>query len=247
MSVLIVVPTYNERENLPLLVPQVRQAAPSAELLIVDDNSPDGTGRLADEMAAEDPAIHVLHRAAKEGLGRAYVAALSWGLERGYERLLHMDADLSHDPQYLPALLAASRTHDLAVGSRYVPGGGTRNWGPGRRLLSRFGSLYARTILGVPLRDLTGGFRCWRRHVLEDIGLDSVRSNGYSFMVEMAYRAYLRGHSIIEVPIVFPDRTDGKSKMSKKIILEAMIMVWKLRAQAGAIRAAEPAARREAA
>lgn len=238
MSVLIVVPTYNERENLPVLVPAVRRIAPEADLLIVDDNSPDGTGQLADALAAADPAIHVLHRAAKEGLGRAYVAALSWGLERGYERLLHMDADLSHDPKYLPALLAASQTHDLAVGSRYVPGGGTLNWGVGRRLLSRFGSIYARTILGLPLRDLTGGFRCWRRHVLEDIGLESVRSNGYSFMVEMAYRAYLRGHSIVEVPIVFPDRTGGKSKMSKKIILEAMIMVWKLRAQAGSIRAA---------
>lgn len=242
MSLLIIVPTYNERENLPVLIPRVRQAAPDAEILIVDDNSPDGTGRMADEMAAQDPAIHVLHRAVKEGLGRAYVAALTWGLERGYERLLHMDADLSHDPKYLPALIAAAHTHDVAVGSRYVPGGGTLNWGPGRRVLSRLGSLYARTILGVPLRDVTGGFRCWRRHVLEDLHLPSVRSNGYSFMVEMAYRAFLRGHSLVEVPIVFPDRTGGKSKMSKKIIVEAMLMVWKLRLQAPHIRSA----RREA-
>ena len=167
------------------------------------------------------------------------MAALTWGLERGYERLLHMDADLSSDPKYLPALIAASQPHDLVVGSRYVPGGGTRNWGPGRRLLSRFGSFYARTILGLPLRDVTGGFRCWRRHVLEDIHLPSVHSNGYSFTVEMVYRAFLRGHSIVEVPIVFPDRTGGKSKMSKKIILEAMLMVWKLRAQAAHIRAAQ--------
>jgi dolichol-phosphate mannosyltransferase len=236
----IVVPTYNEKENLPLLVPQVRRTVPQAHLLIVDDNSPDGTGQMADAMADEDSHIHVLHRTAKDGLGRAYLAGFGWALPRGYSRIVQMDADLSHDPKYLPQLLQASQTHDLVLGSRYVPGGGTVNWGWTRRVLSRGGSLYARTILGLRIRDLTGGFKCWRRHVLEDIDLPSVRSNGYSFQIEMTYRALLRGHTIQEVPIVFADRTEGQSKMSKKIVLEAIGMVWKLRAQARAIRAARP-------
>ena len=240
--VLIIIPTYNEKENLPVIVPQVREVAPHAHVLIVDDNSPDGTGVLADAMAASsDGHVHVLHRTAKDGLGRAYVAGFGWGLARGYDRLIQMDADLSHDAKYLPDLLAASQTHDLVLGSRYVPGGGTLNWGVTRRLLSRGGSLYARTILGLGVRDLTGGFKCWRRHVLEDINLPTVRSNGYSFQIEMTYRALLRGHSIKEVPIIFADRVEGQSKMSKKIIVEAMTMVWKLRAQAAAIRKARPA------
>ena len=202
----------------------------------MDDNSPDGTGRLAAAMAERDPGIHVLHRAAKDGLGRAYVAGFGWGLARPYERLAQMDADLSHDPAYLPALLAALETCEVAVGSRYVSGGGTRNWGWGRRMLSRGGSWYARTILGLPFRDLTGGFRCWRRSVLENLDLPSIRSNGYSFQIEMLFRAALNGHAIAEVPIVFTDRVDGTSKMSKKIVVEAMGVVWKLRAQAGASR-----------
>lgn len=242
-SVLLVIPTYNEKENLALLVPRLREAVPGAHLLIVDDNSPDGTGALADAMANNsDGHIHVLHRTAKDGLGRAYIAGFGWGLERGYERILQMDADLSHDPKYVPALIEASRTHDLVLGSRYVPGGGTINWGLSRRLLSRGGGMYARTILGLPIRDLTGGFKCWRRHVLLDIDLPSVRSNGYSFQIEMTYRALLRGHSVKEVPIVFADRVEGQSKMSKKIVVEAMTMVWKLRAQARAIRSARSAA-----
>ena len=240
MSVLIVVPTYNEIDNLGVLVPRLRQVAPEADLLIVDDNSPDGTGALADTLAAGDPGVHVLHRTAKDGLGRAYVAGFTWGIERGYGRLVQMDADLSHDPDHLPVILAASQTHDLVLGSRYVPGGGTVNWGLARRILSRGGSLYARTILGLPTRDLTGGFKCWRRHVLQDINLPSVRSNGYSFQIEMTYRAILRGHSVTEVPIVFADRVDGQSKMSKKIVVEAMGMVWKLRANAVSIRSARP-------
>jgi dolichol-phosphate mannosyltransferase len=185
MSVLIIVPTFNEVENLPLLVSQVRRIVPEASLLVVDDNSPDGTGALADSLAAADPAVHVLHRTVKDGLGRAYIAGFEWGLSRGFERLIQMDADLSHDPRHLPALLETARAYDLALGSRYVPGGGTANWGLGRRLLSRGGSLYARFILGLPLHDLTGGFKCWRRHVLEDIDLRSVHSNGYSFQIEM--------------------------------------------------------------
>jgi dolichol-phosphate mannosyltransferase len=183
----------------------------------------------------------VLHRAAKDGLGRAYLAGLGWGLERGYERIVQMDADLSHDPKYLPALLAASETHDLVLGSRYVPGGGTANWGLGRRLLSRGGSWYARTVLGLSVRDLTGGFKCWRRHTLEDVDLASVRSNGYAFQIEMTYRALLRGHSVAEVPIVFTDRTGGQSKMSRRIVIEAIGRVWRLRAAARVIRARRPA------
>lgn len=237
MSILIVIPTYNEARNIQTLIPRLRQVAPQADILVVDDNSPDGTGRIVDEMAKSDPAIHALHRTAKEGLGRAYIAGFHWGLERGYERLAHMDADLSHDPQYLPALLAASETHDLALGSRYVPGGGTRNWGLHRRALSRFASFYARTILGISQRDLTGGYRCWQRHALENIDLPTIRSNGYSFMVETLYRAVLRGHSVEEVPIIFVDRVEGQSKMSKKVIVESVGMVWKLRSSAPAIRA----------
>ena len=243
MSLLIVVPTYNERDSLPLLIPALRETVPEAHILVVDDSSPDGTGALADEMAAGDSAVQVLHRTAKDGLGRAYIAGFTWGLEHGYQRLIQMDADLSHDPRYLPAMLEASRTHDMVLGSRYVPGGGTLNWGWGRRMLSRGGSLYARTILGLPIRDLTGGFKCWQRHVLEDIGLATVHSNGYSFQIEMTYRALLRGHSITEIPIVFADRVEGHSKMSKRIVFEAMGMVWKLRARASAIRARQTPAR----
>ncbi len=241
MSLLIVVPTYNERDSLPLLIPGLRDTVPDAHILVVDDNSLDGTGALADEMAARDSAIQVLHRTTKDGIGRAYIAGLTWGLERGYQRLIQMDADLSHDPQYLPAMLEASGAYDLVLGSRYVPGGGTLNWGWGRRVLSRGGSLYARTILALPIRDLTGGFKCWRRTVLEDIDLATVRSNGYSFQIEMTYRALLGGHSVTEIPIVFADRIEGHSKMSKRIVVEAMGMVWKLRAQASAIRARKQA------
>jgi dolichol-phosphate mannosyltransferase len=236
MSLLLVVPTYNEAENLPLLVPRLRETARDADLLIVDDDSPDGTGRLADDLAATDPHVHALHRTVKDGLGRAYVAGFGWGLHRGYDRFVQMDADLSHDPSYLPALLGASTTHDVVLGSRYVPGGGTVNWGWVRRGLSRGGSVYARSILGLPHRDLTGGFKCWRRHVLEDIDLQSVRSNGYAFQIEMTYRAVLRGHSVTEIPIVFTDRVGGQSKMSRRIVREAVGMVWKLRAQRTAIQ-----------
>lgn len=243
--VLIVVPTYNERENLQTLVAQLRAAVPAADLLIVDDSSPDGTGEIADALAANSSGrIHVLHRNAKNGLGRAYVAGLGWGIEHGYARLVQMDADLSHDPAAVPNLLTASEKYDLVLGSRYVPGGGTKNWGLFRRALSRFGSLYAGAVLGLPQKDLTGGFKCWRRQVLEDIDLPSIRSNGYSFQVEMTYRAVLRGHTVTEVPILFVDRIGGKSKMSKRIVFEAVGMVWRLRASAPAIRALP---RREAA
>lgn len=252
-SVLVVVPTYNEIENLETLLAGLHAAAPHAHALVVDDNSPDGTGARADEIAAVDPRVHVLHRAGKQGLGRAYVAGLSWGVARGYDRILQIDADLSHDPAAVPSLLAASDSADLVLGSRYVPGGGTENWGLVRRLLSRGGSLYAKIILGLPQNDLTGGFKCWRRETLEAIDLPSVRSDGYSFQIETTYRAVLKGFRVAEVPIRFVDRVDGVSKMSKRIVVEAVSMVWKLRASRAAIRAsgtnnsvaATPIARRD--
>jgi dolichol-phosphate mannosyltransferase len=226
-SILIVIPTYNEKENLPTLVQQLRASAPLAHLLIVDDGSPDGTGQLADAMATADPSVHVLHRTTKDGLGRAYVAGFTWGLEQGYQRLIQMDADLSHNPCDVPCLLAADA--DLVIGSRYVAGGGTVNWGLGRRLLSRGGCLYARTILGLPLQDLTGGFKCWRRPALEAVHLSEIRSNGYSFQIEMTWRALQAGFRATEVPITFTDRVDGVSKMSKRIVFEAIGLVWRLR------------------
>ena len=235
LSALVVVPTYNEIENLETLLAGLHAAAPHVHVLIVDDNSPDGTGARADAVAAVDGRVHVLHRAGKEGLGRAYVAGLSWGLAHGYDRILQMDADLSHDPAAVPSLLRASESADLVLGSRYVSGGGTENWGLMRRLLSRGGSLYAKTILGLSQNDLTGGFKCWRRETLLAIDLPTVRSDGYSFQIETTYRAVLKGFSVAEVPIRFVDRVDGVSKMSKRIVFEAVGMVWKLRASRAAI------------
>ena len=230
----VVLPTYNERENLPSIVPAILAAAPQVDVLVVDDNSPDGTGALADALAAKDPRVRVLHRARKEGLGRAYLAGFAEALSRGYGRILEMDADFSHDPARLPELLASGK--DLALGSRYVEGGGTVNWGLGRRVLSKGGSLYARLILGIPVRDLTGGFKCFRRQVLESIDLPSVRSTGYAFQIELTYRALKRGFSVGEVPIVFADRRVGKSKMNRRIVAEALWMVWKIRFDGAANR-----------
>ena len=223
----MVLPTYNERENIPQIVPAILAASPALDVLVVDDNSPDGTGTLADELAAQNPRARVLHRERKEGLGRAYLAGFAQALAAGYGRILEMDADFSHDPARLPVLLATDA--DLVLGSRYVPGGNTANWGRGRRLLSRGGSLYARTILGVPIRDLTGGFKCFRRRVLEALDLGSVRSSGYAFQIELTYRAIRRGFKVVEVPITFVDRRVGKSKMSRRIVAEALWMVWKIR------------------
>jgi dolichol-phosphate mannosyltransferase len=227
---LIVVPTYNERDNVRGVAGQLLAALPGTELLFVDDNSPDGTGALLDELAAADPRIHVMHRAGKLGLGTAYVEGFGWGLARGYDFLFEMDADGSHDPQYLPAMLALARDGaDVVVGSRYVPGGGTVNWGLGRRLLSRGGSLYARTILGIEVRDVTAGFICWRRAALEAIDLATIGSNGYSFQIEMKYRALGKGLRLVETPIMFVDRRVGQSKMSRAIFAEALLKVWALR------------------
>lgn len=226
---LICLPTYDERDNLAPMVAAVHAVVPHVEILVIDDNSPDGTGRIADGLAAADPRVHVLHRQGKEGLGKAYLAGFAWALQRGYQLVLEMDCDFSHDPRHLPAMLAAARTHDLVLGSRYVPGGGTVNWGLGRRLISRGGSLYARTILGLPQRDLTGGFKCFRREVLEAIDLPSVECAGYAFQIELTYRAARRGFRIAEVPITFADRRVGHSKMSRRIVLEALRRVWSIR------------------
>ena len=225
----VVLPTYNERENLPLILPAILDAAPELDVLVVDDNSPDGTGALADDLAGRNPRVRVLHRQKKEGLGRAYLAGFAEALGRGYGRVLEMDADFSHDPGRLPALLEASRDADLVLGSRYVDGGGTMHWGLGRRILSRGGSLYARLILGLHVRDLTGGFKCFRREVLEAIDLPTVRSSGYAFQIELTFRTVRKGFRVREVPIVFVDRRVGKSKMSRRIVAEALWMVWKIR------------------
>jgi dolichol-phosphate mannosyltransferase len=227
---LVVIPTYNERDNIGPITEAVLAAEPRADILIVDDNSPDGTGQLADALAAKQPRIAVLHREKKEGLGRAYLHAFRWGLDRGYQFIIEMDADFSHDPKYLPQLIdAAQGGADLVLGSRYVPGGGTVNWGLGRKILSRGGSLYARSILGVKVRDLTGGFKCFNRRVLEAIELDQVVSSGYGFQIELTYRTLKKGFTVKEIPIVFEDRRVGQSKMSRKIFVEAMAVVWRLR------------------
>lgn len=226
---LVCLPTYDERENLAPMIEAILASVPTLEILVIDDNSPDGTGRLADEIAAREPRVHVLHRRGKEGLGKAYLAGFAWALERGYGLVLEMDCDFSHDPRYLPAMLAAAQEHDLVLGSRYVPGGGTVNWGLGRKLISRGGSLYARTILGLSARDLTGGFKCFRREVLEAIDLPTVQCTGYAFQIELTYRAARRGFKVKEIPIVFVDRRVGQSKMSRRIVLEAIRKVWSIR------------------
>ncbi len=227
---LIVVPTYNERDNVEGVADRFLAALPGSEILFVDDNSPDGTGAILDEIARADPRIHVMHRAGKLGLGTAYVEGFGWGLARGYEYLFEMDADGSHDPSYLTQMLAlAEDGADVVVGSRWVPGGGTEGWGIGRKVISRGGSFYARTILGIDVRDVTAGFVCWRRAALEGIDLASMTSNGYSFQIEMKYRALKKGMRIVETPIVFVDRRVGQSKMSRAIVAEALIKVWWLR------------------
>jgi dolichol-phosphate mannosyltransferase len=226
---LVCLPTYDERENLAPMIEAILAVVPQVEVLVIDDNSPDGTGRLADEIAAREPRVKVLHRAGKEGLGRAYLAGFAWALAHDYGLVLEMDCDFSHDPKYLPGMLAAAGEADLVLGSRYVEGGGTVNWGWLRKLISRGGSLYARTILGLSVRDLTGGFKCFRREVLEAIDLASVECTGYAFQIELTYRAARRGFRIRELPIVFADRRVGRSKMSRRIVLEAIRKVWSIR------------------
>lgn len=226
---LICMPTYNERDNLPNITAAVLEAAPDVHILVIDDNSPDGTGALADELAAAEPRLHVLHRKQKQGLGPAYIAGFRWALERDYAYIFEMDADFSHQPKYLPGMLAALRDADVVVGSRYVKGGGTQDWGLVRRLISRGGGLYARTILGVKIQDLTAGFVGWRAEVLEAIDLSTIEASGYVFQIEMKYRAHQHGFRVVELPITFPDRTVGTSKMNTSIALEAVTRVWKIR------------------
>ncbi len=229
MNALVIIPTYNEMENLPRIVPAVLNQDDRISILIVDDNSPDGTGKLADEMAQDNPSIHVLHRPEKAGLGKAYLAGFKWALEHDYDRIFEMDADFSHDPKYLPRFLVAADDADLVLGSRYVSGVNVINWPMGRLMLSYFANVYARLVTGLPIRDATGGFKCFRRDVLEAIDLDRVGSNGYAFQIEMSFRVWKKGFSIKEIPIVFTDREHGQSKMSKGIVREAILMVPKLR------------------
>lgn len=224
------IPTYNERDNIEAITRATLDVDNRVDILVVDDNSPDGTGKLADELAAKEPRLRVLHRPEKRGLGKAYLHAFREALALGYGFVVEMDADFSHDPRCLPKMIdEATRGTHLVLGSRYVPGGGTVNWGIGRRILSRGGSLYARTILGVDVADLTGGFKCFRREVLEALDLDAIDSTGYAFQIEMTYRALRRGFVVEELPIVFEDRRVGQSKMSRAIFLEAIAVVWKLR------------------
>jgi dolichol-phosphate mannosyltransferase len=229
---LIVTPTYNEKDNLPRFVDAVRSAYPEAHLMIVDDNSPDGTGDVADAIAAKDGSVRVMHRAGKLGLGTAYIQAFQKGLGEGYDRFFEMDADLSHDVRYLPSFVKAlDEGADVVIGSRNIPGGGVEGWGVGRHVISKGGSLYSRTILGLGVKDLTSGYKAFSRRALEAIGIETIHSNGYSFQIEMTYRAIRKGMRVKEVPIVFVDRTAGASKMSRKIFLEAIGVVWKLRAE----------------
>lgn len=227
---LVVIPTYNESANLPQLIPLVLAEGPQVEMLIVDDNSPDGTGRIAEEFAARDPRVHVLHREAKLGLGTAYLAGFRWALDRDYRFILEMDADFSHDPRHIPEFIAAAQDADLVLGSRYLGGRVTVvNWPIARLFLSYAANIYARIVTGLRVSDATGGFKCFRREVLEGINLDAVTSNGYGFQIEMTFRAWKKGFRIKEIPIFFVDRTDGVSKMSGAIIREAVWMVWLLR------------------
>ncbi|WP_029215280.1 polyprenol monophosphomannose synthase [Kallotenue papyrolyticum] len=226
---LVIVPTYNEAENINNLLPQILDDT-RLSVLVVDDGSPDGTGQLVATQAAHNPRIHLIQRSGKQGLGTAYIAGFRYALERGAQYIFEMDADFSHDPRYLPDLLhAAETTYDLVIGSRYIPGGGTTDWGLLRQLISRGGNLYARLILGLPLADMTGGFRCYRRRALEAIALERIRSNGYAFQIEMAYRVHQAGLRVGEIPIIFPDRRVGASKMNRHIVVEALINVVRLR------------------
>jgi len=235
LKTLIIIPTYNELENLPLLLKEIFSYAPEADVLIVDDNSPDGTGKLAEEMGQRNPHVYVLHRPGKLGLGTAYIAGFKYAIHNGYDAAFEMDADFSHDPRYLPDFLRAIGQADLVIGSRYIPGGNTPNWSYIRRLISGSGNIFARFLLGIPVRDCTAGFRCYRREVLQSIDLDTIRSRGYAFQIELTYRALTKGFQIVETPITFMDRRLGTSKMSRKIVLEALAFVLRTRLSEGRV------------
>ncbi len=228
---LVIIPTYNEMENLPKLIPDVLSKDDSIDILIVDDNSPDGTAKFVEDLASQNNRIHILKREKKMGLGTAYIAGFKYALQNKYDYIFEMDADFSHDPNEIKNFLIAIKENDLVLGSRYIHGVRVLNWPMRRLLLSFFASVYTRIITGMPVKDATGGFKCFRKQVLEAIDLNKVRSNGYSFQIEMTFKAYIKGFKIKEIPIVFIDRVKGKSKMSKKIVREAVVMVWKLRIQ----------------
>lgn len=244
--ILVVIPTYNEIENLPRIVARLRAAVPEAHVLVADDNSPDGTARVADELAADDDHVHVLHRLGKEGLGAAYLAGFSWALENGFDVVVEMDADGSHQPEQLPLLLAALRDADLVLGSRYVPGGSVVNWPKSREVLSRGGNWYTRRALRIPLKDATGGYRAFRADTLRALDLDGIGSAGYIFQVDLAYRTLAKGLRVTEVPIEFVEREIGDSKMNRKIVSEALwrVTVWGARERSRRLRAAVAARRR---
>ena len=236
--VAVIVPTFNERANIESTVGRVRSAVPEADLLVVDDNSPDGTGEIADKLAAEDSHVHVLHRDRKAGLGAAYIAGFHWALEAGYDVIVEMDADGSHRPEELPRLLDALASADLVLGSRYVPGGTVLNWPKSRELLSRGGNTYARLMLGIKLKDATGGYRAYRASTLRKIALDEVESQGYCFQIDLAVRAIRAGLTVTEVPITFVERVHGSSKMSRAVVAEALwrVTVWGLTGRRGSRR-----------
>lgn len=226
---LVILPTYNEKENIERLVGEILAQNLNLDILVADDNSPDGTGQLVEDLRKGMPQLFVLHREKKEGLGRAYIAGFKWALGNNYDYIFEMDADFSHQPKYLKDFLSAINDCDLVIGSRYIKGGGTEGWSKIRELISRFGCFYAKMILGLKIKDLTGGFKCYHRNVLENIDLDKVESNGYMFQIEMTYRAFKNGFKIKELPIVFLERQQGKTKFNRKIIWEAIINCWKLR------------------
>jgi dolichol-phosphate mannosyltransferase len=230
---LVIMPTYNERENLPRMAERLLKLPVPVDLLVVDDNSPDGTGKLADELAAKHPEIHVLHRAEKNGLGRAYIAGFKWALEHGYEFIFEMDGDFSHNPDDVPMFIEATKNADLVLGSRYKGGIRVINWPLRRLMLSRSAGKYVKLVTGMPFTDPTGGYKCFRRRALQAINLEAVQSNGYSFQIEMTHILWRQGFRIVEVPIIFTDRAEGTSKMSGHIVGEAFWMVWKLWFQNG--------------
>ena len=231
--VLIIVPTYNERDNLPQLIKRINAQPAQADILVVDDNSPDGTGRLADEIAASNPTVNVLHRQEKNGLGRAYISGFQWALERHYEFIFEMDGDFSHNPADVPAFLDVAKNADLVIGSRYWNGIRVINWPLNRLVLSLGAAQYVKIITGMPFTDPTGGYKCFRRAALQAVDLNGVRSNGYSFQIEMTHKIWRQGLRVAEVPIIFTDRFQGSSKMSRKIVWEALAMVWRLWFQNG--------------
>ena len=243
--VLVLIPTYNERENLPRIVARVRSAVPTVDILVLDDNSPDGTGVVADDLAATDPQVHILHRAGKEGLGAAYLAGFAWALDRGYDAAVEMDADGSHQPEQLPALLAAAEHADVVIGSRWVDGGTVVNWPLSRKVLSVGGNIYVRIMLGISVQDATGGYRVYRASALHHMDLHSVESQGYGFQVDMTWRAVRSGLTVVEVPIEFVERVIGESKMSGQIVQEAMLNVtkWSVTHRVDALRGRAHSAR----